>query len=94
MSRVAVIVFHLPGCEACAEYVPRFERAAAPLRGQVPIYVLDANAPQNQAVADRFGVAAVPCTLVLRQPHGVLRREGALHDDEIAWVLAVAVHHR
>jgi thiol-disulfide isomerase/thioredoxin len=93
VSRSAVVVFHMPGCEACAEYVPRFQRVASQ-RARVPVYILDANAPQNQALADRLNVTAVPCTFVLRQPHGVMRREGGLSDEEIVWVLAVAAHYK
>ena len=92
MARCTIVIFHMPGCEACGEYLPRFARLAP--RAQVPVHVLDANAPQNQALADRLGVTAVPCTFVLRQPHGILRREGALSDDEIMWVLAVAAYYR
>lgn len=87
-----VVLFTIDGCEACAEYKPRFQRIAQQYRRIVPVYMFDANDqnPEVMNLANRLHVANVPATFVLRRPVGVLRVEGAIPDSQIAWLLGVA----
>lgn len=91
-SRVVVVLFTIPGCDACAEYKPRFQRFAQQYQSIMPIYMLNANdtRPDVADLASRLNVANVPATFVLRRPTGVIRVEGAIPDDQIAWLLGVA----
>lgn len=89
-SRVVVVVFTIDGCEACEEYKPRFRRIAQPYQTSIPIFMMNANDPQNAELANRLKVAAVPATFVMRKPSGVIRIEGAIPDSQIAWLLGVA----
>lgn len=91
-ARAVVILFTIPGCGACAEYKPRFQRIAQQYQHVVPIYMLNANdtRPDVADLASRLGVANVPATFVLRRPMGVIRVEGAIPDSQIAWLLGVA----
>jgi len=91
-ARTVVVLFTVPGCDACAEYKPRFQRIAQQYQHAVPIYVLNANdtRPDVADLASRLNVANVPATFVLRRPTGVIRVEGAIPDDQIAWLLGVA----
>lgn len=89
-SRVVVVVFTIEGCEACEEYKPRFRRIASSYQKRVPIFMMNANDPQNADLANRLNVAAVPATFVMRKPFGLIRVEGAIPDSQIAWLLGVA----
>ena len=91
-ARVVVVVFTIPGCDACAEYKPRFQRVAQHYGRIVPIYMLNANdaRPDIADLASRLNVTSVPATFVLRRPTGVIRYEGAITDEQIAWLLGVA----
>jgi thiol-disulfide isomerase/thioredoxin len=92
LARTVVVLFTISGCEACAEYKPRFWRIAQRYQHVVPIYMLDANDknPEVQNLANRLGVMHVPVTFVLRRPTGMIRVEGAVPDSQIAWLLDVA----
>jgi len=95
-ARVVILVFTIPGCEACLEYKPRFIRAVQHYRQQVPalqhvpIFMYDANDPRCAEIATRLGVYNVPVTFVLRRPTGVARLEGGAPDSEIARLLGIA----
>ena len=92
--RTVVIVFTLPGCGHCSEFLPRFKARAARVVGQVPIHVVNADAPQHTALAERLGVTATPAMYVLRHPTGMLKLEGAVTDAEIDALLSVALAYR
>lgn len=91
-ARVVVVLFTIPGCEACAEYKPRFQRIAQQYQSIVPILMFNANdmRPDVADLANRLNVASVPATFVLRRPTGLIRVEGAIPDSQIAWLLGVA----
>ena len=89
-ARIAVVVFTIKGCPACAEYKPRFQRLAAPYAGCIPIVVVDANDARYSQLADRLGVQEVPATFVLRKPRGIIRVIGGAPDAQINWLLGVA----
>lgn len=92
-SRVVVVLFTIPGCDACAEYKPRFQRIAQMYQRIMPIYLLDANDTRADVadLASRLNVTNVPATFVLRRPTGVIRVEGSIPDDQIVRLLGVAV---
>ena len=89
-SHVVVVLFTIPGCEACEEYKPRFRRIAQHYQNQFPIFMLDANDPKNADLATRLNVMAVPASFVLRRPTGMVRVEGAIPDQQIAWLFGLA----
>lgn len=91
---VVVVCFVMSGCHHCHAYKPKFDRVAAKFAGAVRSVVLDAMAPQNQALANRFGVNATPATLVLRRPVGHLKLEGDLPLGEIERVFGLAARAR
>jgi len=88
-SRTSLVVFHMQGCPACHEYLPRL-RAAARRHPTVPVHVMEAG--QNSQLADAFKVSAVPATFVVKGTRSI-RREGALPDHEIEWAFRLAEHH-
>lgn len=89
--KVVVVVFTLENCPACMHYKPRFRRIASAYSRCVPIVMADVNDPRFTALADRLAVREVPATFVLRRPHGVLRLVGNVPDDQIRWLLDLAV---
>ena len=91
-ARAVLVVFTIEGCGACAEYKPTFMKVASAYRGRFPIYMLDANDtnPQVAQLAQRLNVQAVPATFVLRKPTGMIRVEGAIPADQVAWLCDIA----
>ncbi len=67
--------------------------AAARLRpGQIPIVAYDVSQPDPEIVqiAERFGIAATPSTAVLLRGPGTFKVDGALADNQIDHLLAIA----
>jgi thiol-disulfide isomerase/thioredoxin len=92
-ERVIVVVFAMPDCPACEEYLPRFlARAEAYRKAGVPVFVYDVSSedPKLNAFADRYKIRATPTTLVLPRGAGMLRAEGALPDASIEVLLRKA----
>lgn len=91
-AKTVVVLFTIPGCDACAEYKPRFYRIAQQYQHLVPVYMLNANdtRPDVADLATRLSVANVPATFVLRRPTGMIRVEGAIPDSQIAALFNVA----
>ncbi len=87
---VVVIVFTMPGCPACSEYVPRFQQVAQQFSGRVPSFVVDSNSQSGGPLADRLMVTATPTTLILRKPTGAIKAEGALPSEEVAQMFQFA----
>lgn len=88
-ARAIVVVFTIPGCPACEDYVPQFQRVA----GQYPnvkSYVIDASTPQGGPYADHFDIQATPTTMVLRHPTGAIKTEGALHEADVHRLFGIA----
>jgi thioredoxin-like negative regulator of GroEL len=82
----------MDGCGACHEYRPKFEKVARRYAGVVPSYVLDAN--EHAQFADRHRITSTPTTLILRQPSGVVKLEGARTLAEIDQMFALAARYR
>lgn len=91
-ANAVVVVFTIAGCPACDEYKPRFTRIAQAYTQAVPIWLLDANdtRPDVRDLATRLNVTNVPVTFVMRRPSGVMKIEGGIPDDQIAWLLGIA----
>lgn len=84
--RVIVVVFAMPDCPACEDYVPRFLRYAAPYQqAGIPVFVYNVASedPKLQEFADRYKVQVTPTTLVLPRGQGHLKVEGGLPDAAI-----------
>jgi thioredoxin-like negative regulator of GroEL len=90
---IVVVVFVMDGCDACAEYVPRFQHVARQFSGKIPAFIVDVNSPQGGPLADRFMVEATPTTVILRRPSGAIRAEGALPDTEVGQIFQFAATH-
>jgi hypothetical protein len=97
-QRVIVVVFAMPDCPACEDYVPRFLKRAAPYQqqGGVPVFIYNAASedPNLQAFADRFSISATPTTLVLPRGPGHIKVEGSIDDAMIETLLrrAYGIH--
>lgn len=91
-ANVVVVLFVMEGCQACTEFLPRFQRAAAQYRNHFPIYVLDAASDdvETQKLADRTSVRATPTTLVLRRGPGIYKMEGSVGDADLRGILQSA----
>lgn len=85
-----VVVFTIPGCQACEEYKPRFSRIAQQYAPYVQIFMLNADDTRNADLANRLQVHNVPATYVLRRPTGMMKIEGGIPDQQIAWLLGIA----
>lgn len=99
---VVVLVFHMEGCPACEQFLPKF-RAIAPHYGPlsensymavtgrgVPSGIYDAN--KFDPLAERFDIRATPTMLVARRQERPVREEGDLDERTIhgmfQWALA------
>lgn len=89
MGRTSLVVFHMHGCPACKDYLPKV-RAAQQRHPTVPVHILEAN--QAGQLADAYKVNAVPVTFVIKGNRHV-RKEGALDDNELEWAFRLAEYH-
>lgn len=66
--------------------------AAIP-QGSIPILIYDAASPDVdvQKLADRFKVEATPTTIVMSRGAGSFKCEGGLANNQISWVLMMAL---
>jgi len=95
---VVVLAFHMKGCGACEEYLPRLRKIARTPRPElgglaysdyIPIYEIDAN--QREDLSNKYLIQYTPTTIILRRPTGMIRRDSALTDAEIEHLLGVAL---
>ncbi len=88
-AQAVVVVFKMKGCPACSDYIPRLKRLSAKFPN-VPLFVLDIADPQYQAMADKYQVTNLPCTMVLtRSGRGAFKASGSIASSDIEKVL----HH-
>ena len=64
-SGKAVVVFHMTGCHACHDYLPRFKRVAVKYRPFVDIKQVNISHAANQDAADKYKINAAPTTVIL-----------------------------
>jgi len=88
---IAVVVFKMRGCPACASYVPRFQKIADTYPRNFLIYVVDAD--QRSREAEQYRIQAVPTTLILKRgvDRPVRRVEGDISNLEIKGLLDTAL---
>ena len=82
----AVFVFAQPGCPACEDYVPRFQRRAAGAPYPVGIYHLGSGG-RGDEMANKFRVSAAPTTVVMTRRGQLQKHVGALADNVIERLL-------
>jgi thiol-disulfide isomerase/thioredoxin len=91
-STKQVVVFHMDGCPACHDYLPRFRRIAVKYRPFLAIKAANISVPSNATVADKYKIAAAPTTLVLDAEDKVLKRyKGALDAKSIEAIFVEAL---
>lgn len=93
-ARVVVIVFTMPGCGACEEYLPRFKPLAAEATAAgVPVLYFNAASDRAdiQALANRFQVVATPTTIIAPRGRGHTKLEGSIDTREIRQLLGQAL---
>lgn len=76
-----IIDFWTTWCGPCKVMAPHFEAAAAQLKGSVQCAKV--NVDENYALADRFGIMAVPTTLFFKDGELVEQTSGALTKEQI-----------
>lgn len=97
--RALVVIMAMPGCGACHEYLPRFQRVLAAWQaqghpfvvgdqfgpGQIPVLYYDGTSqdPGIVAFADSHAVSGMPSTILLTRNAGPVKLEGAIDDSEI-----------
>lgn len=91
-ARAIVMVVSQDGCGACEDYLPRFEKVAAPYSAAIPIIKLDAadERPEAQQLMDQVKTESTPTTYVLRHNSlggGVWRIEGSQDENTIRQLL-------
>lgn len=92
MAKV-VLVFHMNGCPACREYMPRFKAKAEKYRGKLDVRHLNIShsVMSVQDTAKKFKIEYLPTTLVLGDGDKVLKRkEGGVDNSQIEKLLAFA----
>lgn len=85
----AVFVFGQTGCPACAAYIPRFKRLAAPYRQriQIGVYDLARDGQHANEFASKLGIRATPTTVVMNRRGSLHKHVGALGDAQVKQLL-------
>ena len=84
-SGKAVVVFHMTGCHACHDYLPRFKRVAVKYRPFVDIKQVNISHAANQDAADKYKINAAPTTVILDAKGKALEKiEGSMPAADIA----------
>jgi thioredoxin-like negative regulator of GroEL len=87
-----VVVFHMDGCSACYEYLPRFRRVAVKYRPFLSIKAANISAAANAGTANKYKITAAPTTLILDAEGAVLKRyKGALDVKSIEAIFVEAL---
>jgi thiol-disulfide isomerase/thioredoxin len=91
-STKQVVVFHMDGCPACHDYLPRFRRIAVKYRPFIAIKAANISVPSNQEAANKYKIVAAPTTLILDVEGKVLSRsKGALDAKAIEAIFTEAL---
>jgi len=85
-SQLPVVVdFWAPWCGPCRAMAPMFEQAASELAGKARF--VKVNVDEQQALAQRHGIRAIPTLILFRDGAEVKRHSGALDAGTLArWV--------
>jgi thioredoxin 2 len=80
-----VVDFWAPWCGPCRAMAPMFEQAASELAGKARF--VKVNVDEQQALASRYGIRAIPTLVLFRGGAEVKRHSGALDAGTLArWV--------
>jgi thioredoxin 2 len=80
-----VVDFWAPWCGPCKAMAPQFEQAAGHLEPTVRL--AKANTEDEQALAGRFGIQAIPTMILFKHGKEVARQSGAMNAAGIeSWV--------
>lgn len=80
-----LVDFYSPTCGPCLMMGPEFAQAAEQLHPDVRLAKLDTSA--EVAIAQRFGIQAVPTLVLFKEGREVARQPGAMNARDIAaWV--------
>jgi thiol-disulfide isomerase/thioredoxin len=91
-ARVVMMVFVMPGCEACHEHLPRLQRVQAQPRYQgVPVVMVDAADPRSAEYVIRYDVRHTPTTIVARRGPGYVKSVGSMTEPQIAALFETAL---
>ena len=106
-TRVLIVVFAMPGCGACDEFIPellsKIKKHGEPFHvvsknskitpGEIPVMLYDAAAEDSelQAFADGLGITATPTTCLMTRNFGTVKIEGAVESAEIDQLLRDAL---
>jgi thioredoxin 2 len=71
-----VVDFWAPWCGPCRAMAPMFEQAAGELAGKARF--VKVNVDEQQALASRYGIRAIPTLVLFRGGAEVKRHSGAL----------------
>ena len=85
-SAVPVVVdFWAPWCGPCRAMAPMFEQAASTLAGKARF--VKVNVDEQQALASRYGIRAIPTLVLFRGGEEVRRHSGAMDAGALVrWV--------
>jgi thioredoxin-like negative regulator of GroEL len=90
-SDKTVVVFHMTGCHACADYLPRFRRVAVKYRPFVAIKTANISLAAGAKAADEYGIKAAPTTVILDAAGKAIKKvEGSVTVAEIEKIFEAA----
>jgi thiol-disulfide isomerase/thioredoxin len=91
-SNKTVVVFHMSGCHACADYMPRFRRVAVKYRPFVAIKTANISLAAGGKAADEYKIKAAPTTCILAADGKILKKvEGSIAVAEIEKIFRAAI---
>jgi thiol-disulfide isomerase/thioredoxin len=92
-SDKTVVVFHMTGCSACIDYMPKFKRVAVKYRNHVAIKHVHYTGGKDTEMLDRYKIRAFPTTVILDAAEKTITKvEGSISVAEITKIFEQAAH--